>query len=969
MKKAFIVFFLSFVCGMFSFAQHKPYNLSISGAVKDNMTQEAVQNCFLTLMLADSTVVDTVTTYKSQSSINGQWFDESRFDLRITKPAKYLLRVEKEGYDTKYVPLDFQKMYRRKLYSNLPDIFMQRTRVHKIGEVTVTATKVKFYHKGDTIVYNADAFQLQDGSMLDALIKQLPGAELKSDGRIYVNGRFVENLMLNGQDFFRGNNKIMLNNLPSYTVSNIKVYERESDRSRYLGQNLDDKSFVMDVNLKKQYSIGWMGNVEAGGGTAETYLARLFAMRFTPSSRIAVFGNVNNVNDDNMPQQGTDWTPEKMPLGRLTAYKAGLDIKVNDRDGRFNVQSYTTFDHLRNNETANTWRTNFLSSGDTYDRIMRKTDSKQWRLFTYNTQSLFPKIAGEKAWLSFSQYFNYRKRDNDARALSATTGSDWETFSKNQLDSLYSPNITPELRKKLINRNLSRSLGRTTYMDGKVSASISARMAHSSDGYQLRANLWMESNDYELYNQQRIDYVDAQQVETQFVNNYSKTNPTRSYKYEFSGMYDYRPFEGLEFHFGYGYEQRYKVESRSLYRLDRLEGWDNDIDHGIGTLPSEELYLQTIDVNNSYNSRTLTRVHIPEVGMNWLININKKWGFNIYNAIQMPLCSQTLKYAGADADTTFTRRSTQLRIYNSRFRLFTNDYKHHFMLEYGLDPQTPNLRYLVRATDDADPLNVTRGGRNLKDIHYYYTKLTYDYRGRMMVSPSIYYNRTNNAVSMGYVYDKSTGRRTVTPASINGNWRAGAGLSLSGALDKKRLLVFSNNLNADFVNSADYIGSDEAKPMGKSIVKTWNVSEHLRLDYKIGRHSIGFNGNFSWLRSASDMAAFSTINAYNYNYGLTGMVVLPGEVNLSTDVTMYSRRGYEDAGMNEDNLVWNARATKSILKGRITFAVDAFDILHQLRKVDRYVNAQGRVETYYNTVPRYVMFHAMYKFNVMPKKR
>ena len=968
MKKLF--FLLSFMTVFLPVvSQYKPYYLSISGAVKDNMTQEAVQNCFLTLMLADSTVVDTVTTYKSQSSINGQWFDDSRFDLRITKPAKYLLRVEKEGYDTKYVPLDFQKMYRRKLYSNLPDIFMQRTRVHKIGEVTVTATKVKFYHKGDTIVYNADAFQLQDGSMLDALIKQLPGAELKSDGRIYVNGRFVENLMLNGQDFFRGNNKIMLNNLPSYTVSNIKVYERESDRSRYLGQSLDDKSFVMDVNLKKQYSIGWMGNVEAGGGTAETYLARLFAMRFTPSSRIAVFGNVNNVNDDNMPQQGTDWTPEKMPLGRLTAYKAGLDIKVNDRDGRFNVQSYTTFDHLRNSETANTWRTNFLSSGDTYDRIMRKTDSKQWRLFTYNTQSLFPKIAGEKAWLSFGQYFNYRKRDNDARALSATTGSDWETFSKNQLDSLYSPNITPELRKKLINRNLSRSLGRTTYMDGKVSASISARMAHSSDGYQLRANLWMESNDYELYNQQRIDYVDAQQVETQFVNNYSKTNPTRSYKYEFSGMYDYRPFEGLEFHFGYGYEQRYKVESRSLYRLDRLEGWDNDIDHGIGTLPSEELYLQTIDVNNSYNSRTLTRVHIPEVGMNWLIHVNKKWDFNIFNAIQMPLCSQTLKYAGADADTTFTRRSTQLRIYNSRFRLFTNDYKHHFMLEYGLDPQTPNLRYLVRATDDADPLNVTRGGRNLKDIHYYYTKLTYDYRGRMMVSPSIYYNRTNNAVSMGYVYDKATGRRTVTPASINGNWRAGAGLSLSGALDKKRLLMFSNNLNADFVNSADYIGSDEAKPMGKSIVKTWNVSEHLRLDYKIGRHSIGFNGNFSWLRSASDMAAFSTINAYNYNYGLTGMVVLPGEVNLSTDITMYSRRGYEDAGMNEDNLVWNARATKSILKGRITFAVDAFDILHQLRKVDRYVNAQGRVETYYNTVPRYVMFHAMYKFNVMPKKR
>ena len=335
----------------------------------------------------------------------------------------------------------------------------------------------------------------------------------------------------------------------------------------------------------------------------------------------------------------------------------------------------------------------------------------------------------------------------------------------------------------------------------------------------------------------------------------------------------------------------------------------------------------------------------------------------------VPIHSQTLKYVGANADTTFTRRSTQFRIYDSNLWLNSKNGKHDFILKYSIIPRTPNLRYFVSATDDADPLNVTRGGENLKDIIYYNTDFRYTYKGSMMVSPSIYYNRTNNAVSMGYIYDKSTGRRTVTPASINGNWRAGAGLSLSGALDKKRLLMFSNNLNADFVNSADYIGSDEAKPMGKSIVKTWNVSEHLRLDYKIGRHSIGFNGNFSWLRSASDMAAFSTINAYNYNYGLTGMVVLPGEVNLSTDITMYSRRGYEDAGMNEDNLVWNARATKSILKGRITFAVDAFDILHQLRKVDRYVNAQGRVETYYNTVPRYVMFHAMYKFNVMPKKR
>lgn len=533
MKKRLILFALCLLSVLPSFAKDKTYELEVVAKVKDNVTLEAIGNGLVTLMLADSTIVDTTSIKTYENYLDGNPVQTSYFHVTVRKPAKYILCIEKEGYDTKFVSLDLRKMYKRERFKDLPAILMQRTRVRNIGEVTVTATKVKFYNKGDTIVYNADAFQLQEGSMLDALIQQLPGAELKSDGRIYVNGRFVENLMLNGKDFFKGNNQIMLNNLPSYTVNNIKVYERESDRSRYLGHNLDDKSFVMDVNLKKQYSIGWMGNVDAGGGTADTYLARLFAMRFTPSSRITMFGNVNNLNDDKQPRQGTDWTPEKMPLGRLTAYKAGVDIRVDDRNDKFSVSSATTFDYLKNKETANSWRTNFLSTGDTYDRIMKSSDTKEWKLFTYNYINLRPMIFGAKSWLSLSQYFNYKKNDNDVRTSSATAGSDWDTFSKEQLDSLYNPSITPELRKKLINRNLSHSLGRTTYMDGEVCAHLDVGIPHTHDGIELWATLWMQSNDYKLYNQQRIDYNRDGQLSTQFVNDFSNTSPTRSYKYNF----------------------------------------------------------------------------------------------------------------------------------------------------------------------------------------------------------------------------------------------------------------------------------------------------------------------------------------------------------------------------------------------------------------------------------------------------
>lgn len=143
----------------------------------------------------------------------------------------------------------------------LDAIPMYREMVRKLKEVKVTATLVKMVMKKDTIVYNADAFQLAEGSMLDQLVAQLPGVELRDNGQIYVNGRFVSSLLLNGEDFFKGNPNIALQNLPAYTVNQIKVYEKQSDRDKAMGlEKRGEQPLVMDVNLKKQYSVGWMAN-------------------------------------------------------------------------------------------------------------------------------------------------------------------------------------------------------------------------------------------------------------------------------------------------------------------------------------------------------------------------------------------------------------------------------------------------------------------------------------------------------------------------------------------------------------------------------------------------------------------------------------------------------------------------------------------------------------------------------------
>ena len=354
-----ILLILMIACVCSSFGQ-KERGINIYATIKDYILRTTIENAKVTLLSPDSVVLDSCRNNYGYSTLR------KLYSFKV-KEGNYIIKTEKEGYETTYTPIEISKIRRRETSRVLSTIYMKRPKVHAIDEVVVTATKVKFYNKGDTLVYNADAFQLAEGSMLDALVKQLPGVELKSDGRIYVNGRFVESLLLNGKDFFKGDNTIMLENLPTYAVNTVKVYDKAGRLSEFLDRDMNDKQLVMDVNLKKQYNIGWMGNIDAGGANHDLYMARLFAMRSTDHSRVSLFGNMNNINDFTTPNTN-DWTPDKMPYGRLTTKKIGVNVNVDDREGRYEYSGNANFTHYNNHEVQNTFRTNFLADGDTYDR-------------------------------------------------------------------------------------------------------------------------------------------------------------------------------------------------------------------------------------------------------------------------------------------------------------------------------------------------------------------------------------------------------------------------------------------------------------------------------------------------------------------------------------------------------------------------------------------------------------------------
>lgn len=366
MKRILLLMFCVLSSTLAAYADDKD-SIYIMGWPCDAFTMEPViDGTRVELMTLDSTIIAT-----GAPTWDERYRPNSGFSIKVgIRSGELIVRLTNSQYRTTEKTFKF-KVGKREANYSLGSLKMRREQNSRLlGEATVTATKIKFYTKGDTLVYNADAFNLAEGSMLDALVAQLPGAELKRDGRIFVNGQLVESVLLNGKDFFKNDNTVLLDNLPAYTVQNIKFYNKLSDFNESIrqktGHKIDDGSFVMDVVLKREYRIGWIGNVEVGGGTHDRWLARLFALRFTPQSRVTLFANANNTHENRKPGGNGDWWPSDIGNGTSIAKSGGIDYQVSDKGKRWTVEGNASASHSDTYTETQQSQENFQSEGNTY---------------------------------------------------------------------------------------------------------------------------------------------------------------------------------------------------------------------------------------------------------------------------------------------------------------------------------------------------------------------------------------------------------------------------------------------------------------------------------------------------------------------------------------------------------------------------------------------------------------------------
>lgn len=947
--------------------------LYISGKVKSALTKYDLTDARAILFDSLGQPKDTCQANKGIRRGRGNDIDTIALYTFLVprRDSTYIIDIECPGYSTQTITFEVKNIGKRESYREIPMVLLQRA-PKQLGEVTVTTSKIKFYNKGDTVVFNADAFQLAEGSMLDGLISMLPGVELKEGGQILFNGEYVESLLLNGRKFLDGNNQLMLENIGAYTVKNVEVYKGQTEVDKWWGDTLSNKVLTMNVKLKKEYNNGWIINAQGGYGTDNRYTGRLFASWFSPTTNVTLLGNANNLNDNRKPGKNDTWTPDRMPSGTKRYQMGAVNYDHKSVDEKFSATGHLTYEQTRNFRTGTTNRTNFLTSGDTYDYRYDRSKVKDMKLETrHNLYNMTDKL-----YFGGMTLGRIITKSNDDSGVSGTFNEEQVEMTKKALEAIYTDG-SPQQIEEIVNRSITATDGSSHTYDFQLFPYISWKIPGSADGLSWEPGLKYSDKKEERWKDYLINFG-SDPVPAERRRQYFDNSPNRDLTLMSNLTYRASFRHGVQLWINYEYRFFNQDRDSYMYALDRLE------DMGVfGQIPSG--YLDSFDPSNSYTSRTIENTHSFDVRLARYVWTNKyRFSFEIrpglaFRHSRMDYWRDNRNYFVKRDFFLFTLPRYGFRVEYETMNASPDGerprFKHSIHYDAQLTPTAPRLMDLIDVTNDSDPLNITEGNPDLKTAYKQAHTLSWSYSNQNQESPlnntlRLNYNSTTNAQTRGYMYDTSTGVRHTRTYNVDGNHDWGAQNHLSIQFGKNNQFSLGSTTMATFTNYADMVGIDKETPELYKVNSRY-LSQGLRFGWTIHKQFIEAHGEVVNRHTESTREDFRIIDANNFRYGITGQFQLPLGLGINTDFMVYTRTGYGMKEIDKTSPIWNLRLTYKppFDHKRWLFMVDAFDMLHQLSNYNYSVSATGRTVSYTNALPRYILFSVQYRLNIQPKKK
>ena len=913
--------------------------LTVSGNVHDaELKEPMVQATVQLFRKRDSTFVGGTVT-------------DLRGNFSVEAPANgvYKLKISSVGYQS----IEREVTLRRNQSQEMGMLLMSPESV-MLKEAVVTGRAAQVIVKKDTLVYNPDAYRTPEGSPIEELIKRIPGAEVDEDGNITINGKAVKKILLDGKEFMLGDVETALKNIPVNIIQNMKFYDQQSDQARITGIEDGEKETVIDFTIKKGMNRGFMTNLDLAAGTEHRYASRGMGSSFTDKTRFVILGNFNN-KDENAGWWNRRGLNSRKMLGTNLNYDDGDKLKI-DASIRWNHRGG---DNLNENASENFYSETSRTFSNSYSQSYSRSNNwwgnvrVEWKPDTLT--NILLRANG-----------SIGTNDGTGKSASATFDADPYLYVEDPLNSL------APLAPYLVNHNNSANLSYGENKNTWAMLQFYRRLNPRGRNITLRVEGNLGDNkdrsvsNYEVF----LHRVKNQygQDSTYFTARYN-TTPSDNKGYVLSVLYSEPLWKGA--HLQANYELRYSQNKsdRQTYDFSRMPV--NPFASVVPEYREWDPWLGGISPLDDYLDRNLSRYSEYK---NYTHNIRltlrhwqEEYDYNVGFLVQPQHSNFIQDYRGVYVDTV--RNVTNLTPTFDFHYKFSD--QQNIWVHYRGDTRQPEMTQLLDITDDSNPLYITQGNPGLKpqftnSLNVYYNNYIQKYKRSIVFY--VNYRHIRNSISNMVRYNPVTGGSISRPENINGNWNVNGGFTFNTALDSAAHWNVGADTRIRYNNYVSYVAQYLADA-AKNTTKTTNINERLTASYRNNWLEVSLDGQLNYQHSRNELQPSADLDTWQFNYGGQFLVRLPLDFEVSMNLHEHSRRGYNDASMNTNELIWNGQISKPFLKNKsLIVALNFYDLLKQQSNYERWVNATGRSDTRYNSINSYAMLHVRYRLNMFGGK-
>ena len=890
-----------------AFAQQSGVN--VTGSVVEQGSDTPIEQATVRLLnVKDSAMVRGVV-----SSRNGS------FTLKNVKKGSYLLHITFIGYDPLYQPLQITG---KKNPVNVGKLELSDGAI-ELGEAVVIGKAPEVTVRNDTVEYNADSYKVTEGSVLEDLLKKMPGVEVDSEGKITVNGKEVKKVMVDGKEFFSDDPKVASKNLPAKMIDKLQVLDKKSDMAQMTGFDDGEEETVINLTVKPGMKQGWFGNAYGGYGSKDRYEGNAMVNRFVNNDQITFMGGTNNTNNmgfsdlastmfSGMGGGGGRRGGFGAGSGITSSGNAGLNFSKEFKPDKLTLGGNTRYSHSDNDARSKSDRQNILpGDSSSYDNseAMSRTKSDN-----FGVDFRLEWKPDTMTQLIFRPSFSLSHSMNDNFSDATTLDNERDTVNTNKSSNYSESNG--------YNLNASIDFSRKLNNKGRVfSATLSGGNSDSySDG--------MNRSDIVYFNQ-----TDA--LKNSIIDQRSR--------YDNKG-FNYRAYVSWVEPIGHNnfIQATYSISQRKQEALKNVYNQDAD---GIYNV-LDSAYNQSYR-NNFISQRASLSFKSQRAKFNYTIGLNLD-----------PSYSSSENFVGDTTLSKITRKVVNLSPmaqFNYMFDKRTN-----LRIMYNGRTSQPSMTQLQPVADISDPTNITIGNPDLNprytnNVFIRFQQFTPEKQRAFMIMANGSYI-INDIVSYTS-YNQETGVKTTTYKNVNGNYSGNVRMMLNTPLKNKKFSINSMTM-ASFANSNGYI--NEEKNTNRNLI----LSERGGIDFRSSYLDLGVNGNIRYNATSNSLQKENNQNTFNYGAGGYTTIYLPLNFKIESDVNWSTNSGYGD-GFKQNEVLWNASASKSFLKnnqGTLRFKI--YDILQQRSNISRSVTASYIQDSEYNTLGSYFMVHFIYRFSI-----